>query len=790
MKNKIITLCSMIGLIWAVAMPMQAQALPGDITTVASGGVFFVTPKGVGHGAAGVTYVADSGSNKVVKVTTVGTVTTVTAFAGTGLSGTTGDGGLATAATFTNPWDVAVDTNGDVYVADKAGNNVRKIAAATGIITTVVGGTQAAFTTTLSAPSALSIHAGILYIVDTGNNRVVKYNLTTGLISMAVNGVANPAGFTGDGSFATLASLNLPSDISFDPYGNYYIADTGNYRIRKVDVAGNISTVAGSGVVATSTTPAGDWDVATNVALNPLGVTVDTYGNVYFTDDHGGGFGYQRLVQMFADGTMVTVSGVRYSLFPGGALAGGAALGTDAAASKLPLFGLSDVEVGANGEIYFVESGSKSLRKLTPDNIAPTGVSLTTLQAPPVFSYSPLTVTNSTSISLMSACTDYSMCAQMQFSNDGVTWNPFVDYAQTYSSFYNGVSYDVPYTLPTGDGVKTVYARFRDRAGNVSTPISQTITLDTTAPAAPIISVPVADSYVNTWANTVSGTAEANASLSLFINGSSFPSAVFNVAADGTWSNTRALNQNVTTTFQAQVTDVAGNVSPLSAATSVTYDTAPPSMSLASTSLTVEYGTAYVPPTVTVTDNIDGAIVPTITGGPVDTYTLGTTVLTYQAQDRAGNLAQRQIGVTVVDTTPPVITVPADITVTATDSLGIQSGDSTVQAFLQGATAADNVDGTLIVSNDAPTVIPVGGVTVTFTATDYSGNTTTATGIINVQLNSAGGGGGSGGGGSNGGGGDSGGGGGCIAPTVSGFGLLPMLVLLLGGLAVRHKQQA
>lgn len=761
-------------------LPMQAQAVSGDVVTVAAAGNLNV-PKGIAFDAAGNTYVADSATNKVTKVSSAGVQTVI---AGTGLTGNTGDGLLATAATFSNPWDVAVDTNGDVYIVDRANNNVRVVTAATGIISTVVGGTQAAFTTTLAGPSALAIHAGKLYIVDSNNHRIVIYNLTTGFVTVAVNGIANPAGFGGDGGFAILASLNAPADISFDPYGNYYIADTGNSRIRKVDVAGTISTVAGSGVVPTGTTPAGDWDVATNVALNPLGVAADVYGNVYFTDDHGFGFGYQRLVQMFADGTMVTVSGVEFSQFPGGGTAGVAALGTNAAASKLPLLGLSDIEVGVNGEVYFVESQPNALRKLTPDNIAPTGVSLAIRrQANPIFGTPSIVVTNSPNISLESVCTDYSMCDQMQFSNDGSTWNPWVNYAQIYVQFFAGTSYHVPYTLPAGDGVKTVHARFKDRAGNVSAPINRTVTLDTTAPAVPVITTPIADSYVNTWANSVIGTAEANASISLFVNGSRFPSAIFNAAGDGSWSSAIGLNQNTTTTFQVQATDVAGNISALSVATSVTYDASPPVINgIPSSTVIVEYGTPYVAPNITVSDNVDIGLVPTITGSAVDVYALGYYLQTYSAQDRAGNVAQRQFQVQVVDTVAPVITVPADITVTATDSLGIGSNSTAaLSSFLNGAIANDNVDGVLNASYSAPAIFSVGPNTVTFTATDYSNNTSSATAIVTVLPATTG---GSGGGTA----GDSGGGGGCLIPSSSPIGLLPMLSLLMMGIIFSRRK--
>jgi trimeric autotransporter adhesin len=159
-------------------------------------------------------------------------VNSISTVAGNGTGGDSGDGGAATGATLSLPRGALVDRAGDIFIVDEGNNNVRKIAASTGIITTVAG-----------------------------------------------NGTA---GFSGDGGAATSAELNVPEAIALDAAGNLYIADTFNNRVRKVNATtGIITTVAGNG----STTSSGDGGLATNAGLSsPVGIALDSSGNIFFTD--------------------------------------------------------------------------------------------------------------------------------------------------------------------------------------------------------------------------------------------------------------------------------------------------------------------------------------------------------------------------------------------------------------------------------------------------------------------------------------------------------------------------
>ena len=122
--------------------------------------------------------------------------------------------------------------------------------------------------------------AGNLYIADTLNNRIRKVSAATGIITtFAGNGLM---GFRGDGAAATSATLANPHSIAFDSAGNLYISDTLNHRIRKVDMNGHINTIAGSGMVGNT----GDGGPAINAAMtDPWGIAVDSSdGNIYFAD--------------------------------------------------------------------------------------------------------------------------------------------------------------------------------------------------------------------------------------------------------------------------------------------------------------------------------------------------------------------------------------------------------------------------------------------------------------------------------------------------------------------------
>lgn len=200
-------------------------------------------PFGVAVDGAGNLYIADTGNQRVRMVSAAtGIITTI---AGTGSHGYSGDGGLATSAELYNPESLAVDSAGDLYIAEQANNVVRKITAGTGIISTIAGtagsnsyGGDGGLATKalLSGPSGLALDsAGNVYVADWGNERVRKITVSTGIIQTVVgNGTQ---GFTGDGGMATNAGLSAPSGIAFDSNGALYIADYANGAVRKVTPA-------------------------------------------------------------------------------------------------------------------------------------------------------------------------------------------------------------------------------------------------------------------------------------------------------------------------------------------------------------------------------------------------------------------------------------------------------------------------------------------------------------------------------------------------------------------------
>jgi sugar lactone lactonase YvrE len=222
----------------------------------------------------------------------------ISAIAGTGTSGNVVNGQLATSAELANPRGVAVDASGNVYIADSADSVILEITASTGDISIVAGGGPvctghapvgdgcAATSASLGVPLGVAVDtSGNLYIADTNDARIRKVTVSTGIIT-TVAGTGN-GGYSGDGGLATSAKINAPASIAVDASGNIYIADQANNRIRKVTAStGYISTVAGSATVCSPATSAcGDGNSATSANLNgPSGVAVDAQGNIYIAD--------------------------------------------------------------------------------------------------------------------------------------------------------------------------------------------------------------------------------------------------------------------------------------------------------------------------------------------------------------------------------------------------------------------------------------------------------------------------------------------------------------------------
>ncbi|MGI9119569.1 MAG: right-handed parallel beta-helix repeat-containing protein [Acidimicrobiales bacterium] len=264
-------------------------------------------PQGVAVDAAGNLYIADTADNRIRKVDTSGIITT---FAGGGSPADgLGDGLPATQASLALPFDVAVDAEGNVYIADAADYRIRKVDPS-GIITTVAGDGTAGFSgdggpataAQLSNPVGLDVDVeGNLYIVDQSNSRVRRVDADTGIITTVAGGGA-PADGVGDGLVATEAQLNSPSDVAVDAQGNLYIADQGNNRVRRVDAdTGIITTVAGDGTAGFS----GDGGPATAAQLAfPSGVAIDHSGNLYISDTVN-----NRVRKVDPAGTITTFAG-------------------------------------------------------------------------------------------------------------------------------------------------------------------------------------------------------------------------------------------------------------------------------------------------------------------------------------------------------------------------------------------------------------------------------------------------------------------------------------------------
>jgi DNA-binding beta-propeller fold protein YncE len=294
----------------------------------------FFHPSGVAVDSAGTIYVADTLNHMIRKIAAGDVVTTL---AGSGVPGNAD--GTGTAAQFSSPQSVAVDSVGNVYVADTNNHTIRKITPA-GVVTALAGtgvpGNLSADPPQFSSPAGVAVDSsGTVYVADSGNHAIRKITpagVVTTLAGTGASGTiaANPARF------------NTPSGVAVDSNGNVYVADSGNHAIRRITAAGVVTTLAGDGT-------AGSGDTANApVRFNgPTGVAVDGAGNVYVADTQN-----DTIRKITSGGVVTTFAGQAGSVFSA----------DGAVRFNVP----AGVAVDSNGTVYVADTNTNTIRRSLP----------------------------------------------------------------------------------------------------------------------------------------------------------------------------------------------------------------------------------------------------------------------------------------------------------------------------------------------------------------------------------------------------------------------------------------
>ncbi|MFN3325342.1 MAG: hypothetical protein ACK5AZ_17755 [Bryobacteraceae bacterium] len=311
-------------------------------------------PSSVARDAEGNLYIADEKNHRIRMIDTAGRISTV---AGNGTPGGGGDGALAIEAQLRWPRGVAVDSGGNLLIAD-TGNHRIRIVRSSGVIETIAGtgatgpdpgdGGPAIFATFSSPERVLAAPNGDVYVADTDNHRVRRISRFGNIVTVAGSGVAGSAG---DQGAAWKALLNAPRGLALDGAGNLYIADTNNHRVRRVSPDGKIETVRNA--------------IPGNLLL-PFGVAVSGNGDLYIAEAGG-----HRVRRIRADGALEILAGDGYPGFSGD--------GAPAASSRLET--PSDLLLDSDNNLLLVESGNHRLRKLMLGGgvIAPGGLGVLTV---------------------------------------------------------------------------------------------------------------------------------------------------------------------------------------------------------------------------------------------------------------------------------------------------------------------------------------------------------------------------------------------------------------------------
>ena len=308
-------------------------------------------PSGVAVDDKGNIYISDRSNNRVRVVDNKGTITT---FAGNGGDGYSGDSGPATKAQLSKPFGLALDKKGNLYIADRENNRVRKVNPQ-GIITTVagdggfffMGDNGPSYRASIAGPTGIVVDKnGILYIADRNNNRIRSVD-TQGMIRTVAG--TGQQDYNGESEIARDTNLYLPFGMALDQDGKILIIDRSHYRIRRIDPRrGSIETVAGNGVKMF----AGDGGPATGAKLSfPHGIAVDKKGNVIISDK-----GHYRIRRVSPDGMIQTIAGT--------GIRGN--IGDGLPALKASIYGATSLKLNDKEEMFIISPSSfvSILRKI------------------------------------------------------------------------------------------------------------------------------------------------------------------------------------------------------------------------------------------------------------------------------------------------------------------------------------------------------------------------------------------------------------------------------------------
>ncbi|MGH2691416.1 MAG: Ig-like domain-containing protein [Actinomycetota bacterium] len=590
-------------------------------------------PHGLTTDSAGNVLIADTENNRVRRLSG-GTITTI---AGTGTAGFSGDGGQATSAQLFNPYDVAVDSAGNVYVADTFNHRVRKVDPG-GTITTVAGTGSFGFSgdggsatlAQLFYPVGLEIDpAGNLYIADYFNNRIRRVDTSGTITTVAGGGSCGFGGYGGDGGPATSACLDNPTDVVVDAAGDLYIADYDNDRVRKV-TAGTIRTVAGNGSGFTS----GDGGPAISAGLpSPVGVAVDGAGNILIASSTG-----NRIRRVDLSGDISTVAGNGNFGFSGD---GGPAISAELA---FP----ARVALNADGDFFIADVYNNRIRVVEGLGALP-GPTLTgTTPASPANDNAPLVRGTAEPSTTVRVYTDSTCTGPIAATG-------------TDSEFASpGLAVSVP-----DDSTTSFYATATSGLGQVSACSMTSVTYveDSTAPGAPNITLAPASpgsDLTPSW----SFTTDAGATTECELSGGSLPGGYAPCTSPASYDLTGEPDDSYT--FSVRATDAAGNTGPSATDTYVLDSTVPggptitvspstPSDNLNPTwEFTVEAGStaecewSYEGTVLQPFATCSGPQSFDLTGDPDGDYTFSV-----QARDGAGNPSAPVSSVYSLDTTDP-----------------------------------------------------------------------------------------------------------------------------------------